>query len=204
MTYILSLDPAQVRDWSALSALKMDYAPVKISPETKAIVTPARFEYALVAMARKQGLPYDRIVSWAFETYMKPVFWEKGQPPHFILDSTGVGVAVRDMLASRGVRLKAITITSGNALTRTGPLIHVGKPRLIGKFLAAFDAGKVAINPALPMWPKLEREMLAFRAGISAQGNAKFEAEPGENDDMLFSLAQGVWYGEEILRGGRL
>jgi hypothetical protein len=191
MTYIQSLDPAQVRDWSALAALKMYF-------------TGKRFEYDLVAMGRKQGLPYDQIVSWAVETYKKQVFWENGQPPHFILDSTGVGVAVRDMLASKGVRLKAITITAGNSLTRSGPLIHVGKPRLIGKFLGAFDAGKVHVNPALPIWPKLEREMLAFRAEMSAQGNAKFEAEPGENDDMLFALAQAVWFGEEILRGGKL
>lgn len=191
MTYILSLDPAQVRDWSALSAIKMYYKE-------------KRFEYDLVAMARKQGLPYDQIVSWAVETYKNKVFWEGGQPPHFVLDSTGVGVAVRDMMASKGVRLKAITITAGNSITRSGPLIHVGKPRLIGKFLGAFDAGKVHVNPALPIWPKVEREMLAFRAEISSQGNAKFEAGPGENDDMIFSLAQGVWFGEEILRGGKL
>lgn len=191
MTYILSLDPAQVRDWSAISAINMHLAG-------------KRFEYDLTAMGRKQGLPYDQIVDWAVETYKNKAFWEGGQPPHFILDSTGVGVAVRDMIAVRGVRLKAITITSGESITRAGPLIHVGKARLIGKFLGAFDAGKVRVNPALPMWPKLEREMLAFRAEISAQGRAKFEAEPGENDDMLFSLAQGVWFGEEILRGGKL
>lgn len=193
MTYILSLDPAQVRDWSAMAAIKMHYEDEK-----------KRFLYDLVAMNRKQGLPYDQIVDWVVDTYKKHVFWEKGQPPHFILDSTGVGVAVRDMCAARGLRLKAITITSGENITRSGPIIHVGKARLIGKFLGAFDAGKVAVNPALPIWPKLEREMLTFRAEISAQGRAKFEAPEGENDDMLFALAQAVWYGEEILRGGKL
>lgn len=197
MTHILSLDPAQVRDWSALAAIDMHY-----------VVERKRFEYDLVAMGRKQGLPYDHpaepsIASWALATYKKKEFWDK-QPPHFLLDATGVGVAVRDILASKGIRLKAITITVGNAYTRKGPLYHVGKPRLIGKFLGAFDAGKVHVNPALPIWPKLEKEMLAFRSELSAQGNAKFEAEQGENDDMLFALAQGVWYGEEILGGGRL
>jgi hypothetical protein len=191
MTFILSMDPAQVRDWTALSAIDMHYVE-------------KRFEYDLIAMNRKQGLPYDQIVSWAVDVYKKQDFWEKGQPPHFVLDSTGVGVAVRDMLAAKGVKLKAVTITAGESLTRSGPIIHVGKARLIGKFLGAFDSGKVHVNPALPIWPKLEREMLSFRAEISAQGRAKFEAEPGENDDMLFSLAQGVWFGEEILRGGRL
>jgi hypothetical protein len=197
MIYILSLDPAQVRDWSALAAIDMHYVGAR-----------KRFEYDLVAMGRKQGLPYDHptepsIASWALSVYKKKEFWDK-QPPHFLLDATGVGVAVRDILASKGIRLKAVTITVGNTYTRKGPIYHVGKPRLIGKFLGAFDAGKVHVNPALPIWPKLEREMLAFRSELSAQGNAKFEAEQGENDDMLFALAQGVWYGEEILRGGKL
>jgi hypothetical protein len=39
---------------------------------------------------------------------------------------------------------------------------------------------------------------------MSAQGRVKMEAEQGENDDMLFALALCVWYGEDILRGGRL
>jgi hypothetical protein len=108
------------------------------------------------------------------------------------------------MLRVRGVRLEAIVITAGNAITRESASIHVGKARLIGKFLGAFDAGKVHINPNMPIWPQLEREMLSYRAEMSAQGRAKFEAEEGEHDDMLFALAQAVWYCEEMLRGGHI
>jgi hypothetical protein len=50
----------------------------------------------------------------------------------------------------------------------------------------------------------MEREMLAFKAELKENGYSKFEAEEGENDDLLISLAQAVWYGEEILRGGKL
>lgn len=162
-----------------------------------------RFSYNLIAMARKQGLPYDQIVEWVARTLKNPAFNAK-QPPEFLLDATGVGVAVKDMLRAKGVRLKAITITAGETLTRVGPEIHLGKARLIGKFLGAFDAGKVHVNPNMPIWPQVEKEMLSFRAEMSAQGRVKLEAEPGENDDMLFALAMAVWYGEEILRGGRL
>ena len=162
-----------------------------------------RFGYNLVAMARKQGLPYDQIVEWVARTLRKPEF-NRNQPPEFLLDSTGVGVAVKDMLAAKGVRMKAVTITAGEAFSRQGPIYHVGKARLIGTFLGAFDAGKVRVNPNMPIWPALEKEMLGFRAEMSAQGRAKFEAEPGENDDMLFALALCVWYGEEVKRGKRL
>ena len=192
MTFILSLDPAQLRDWSALAAVDMQYRKEE-----------ERFGYDLVAMNRKQGLPYDQIVDWVVRTTKNPAFNQR-QPPEFLLDSTGVGVAVRDMLAAKGVRLKAITITSGESYSRQGPIFHVGKARLIGTFLGAFDAGKVRVNPNMPIWPAVEREMLSFRAEMSAQGRLKMEAEQGENDDMLFALAMAVWYGEEILRGKRL
>lgn len=192
MTFIISLDPAQLRDWSALAVVDMQYR-----PDTK------RFGYSLVAMARKQGLPYDQIVDWVARIYHKPEF-NQGPPPELVVDSTGVGVAVRDMLHTKGLRLNAVTITAGESFSQQGSIFHVGKARLIGTFLGAFDGGKVHVNPNMPIWPQLEKEMLAYRAEISAQGRAKFEAEEGEHDDMIFALAQAIWFGEEAKRGKRL
>jgi hypothetical protein len=195
MTFILALDPAQLRDWSALAAIDMKYV--------KRGMNGGRFEYDLVAMNRKQALPYDQIVEWVIRALNNPAF-NKSEPPKFVLDATGVGVAINDMFRSKGVRTIPITITPGNSLTRTGPGGNLGKARLFGKFLGALDAGKVHVNPDMPIWLAVEREMLSFRAEMSAQGRVKMEAEPGENDDMLFALALCVWYGEEILRGGKL
>jgi hypothetical protein len=193
MTIIISLDPAQLRDWSALCVVDMQYRPGEKC-----------FGYDLIGMNRKQGLRYDLIVDWVAGALLRAEFNPGGQPPEFVLDATGVGVAVRDMFAAKGIRLKAVTITAGEAYSRAGSLISIGKARLIGSFLGAFDAGKVRVNPNMPIWPALEREMLSFRAEMSAQGRAKFEAEQGEHDDMLFALAMAVWYGEEVLRGKRL
>jgi hypothetical protein len=183
--YIIALDPAQLRDWSALAVVKMDYVAAR-----------ERMEYALVALARKQGLPYDKIVDWAVDAWKKPVFWNGcDDDPAFVLDATGVGVAIRDMLIHKNLNPESVMITAGEAYRRE-VFIYLGKARLIGTFLGAFDAGKVQVNPGLPMWPQLEKEMLSFRAEMSAQGHAKFEAEQGEHDDMLFALALAVWWGE--------
>jgi hypothetical protein len=198
MTIIISLDPAQLKDWSAVAVIDMKYVPFN-PVGSKA----ARFEYDLIAMNRKQGLPYDQIVDWVVKTVNNPAF-NKGEPCAFLLDSTGVGVAVKDMLKAKGIRPKAITITAGDAYSRVGAEFHVGKARLIGKFLGAFDAGKVHVNPNMPIWSQVENEMLSFRAEMSAQGRVKMEAQQGEHDDMLLALAMAVWYGEEILRGGKL
>jgi len=193
MRYILSLDPAQLRDWSALSAIQMQWNLDK-----------KRHEYALVALNRKQQLPYDQIVDWVISTLQKPIFREQTTDyPELVLDATGVGVAINDMFRQRGIRPRAVMITSGNVKTKVGSIYHVGKAKLIGSFLSAYDSGKVQVNPNHPMWPQLEKEMLAFRAEMSSQGHAKFEAGQGEHDDLLFSLAMGVWYGEDVLRGAK-
>jgi len=101
------------------------------------------------------------------------------------------------MIRAKGVHARAVTITSGNGLGADGGLYHLGKARLIGMFLAAFDSGRVQLNPNLSIYPQLEKELIGYRAEITAQGNAKFEAEPGEHDDMLFALALACWWGEE-------
>jgi hypothetical protein len=197
MTIILALDPAQLHDWSALAAIDMKYVPKGV------LGNDGRYEYDLIAMNRKQALPYDQIVEWVIKTLKNPAFNAQG-PPKFLLDATGVGVAINDMFRAKGQRPIAVTITTGNTLTRIGSDAHLGKARLFGKFLGALDSGKVHVNPDMPIWPLVEREMLSFRAEMSTQGRVKMEAEQGENDDMLFALAMCVWYGEEILRGSRL
>lgn len=192
--YILSLDPAQLRDYSALSAVRMRYDKVC-----------RKVLYDLVNMERRQRIGYDEIVQWASAAYNTPDFHYRSlEPPLCLLDATGPGLALRDMFRLNGIRVVPIMITSGQAMTRDGPFLHIGKPRMFGTFMAALDSGRVQINPAMPIYPTLEREMVNFRAKLSASGNAIFEAGPGENDDLLFSLAMAVWYGEEVLRGSKI
>lgn len=191
--FIISVDPAQVKDWTAIAVVDMDYEAER-----------RRFEYDLIALARKQRLEYNLIVDWVFEVYRKPAF-NREEPPILVLDAGGVGIAIGDMLAAKGLRVNAaITTTGAESYNREGRKMSVGKARLIGTFIGAYDIGKVHINPDLPLWPQLEREMLGFRAELSAQGRAKFEAKSGEHDDLLFALAQAVWYGEEVKRGKKL
>jgi len=185
--YILGLDPAQLHDWSALAAIRMDW-----DERTR------RFNYQLVAMERRQRVPYDEIIEWASAGLRTQVFQrtEKTGTPELILDATGVGIAIKDMFQKKGIPVKAISITVGNGWELVGSTWHLGKARLIGTFLGVLDAGRLQVNPGLPIWPQLERELISYRAEISAQGHAKFEAAPGEHDDLLFALALAIFWAE--------
>lgn len=187
MRFVLGLDEAKVRDWSALSAVG-----VEIAQGTNM--------YSLVGISKKQGLPYDQIVDWVVSQFKKPVFnIGVSHPPVLVMDNTGVGVAVYDLFVKAGMTPQAITITSGSNFTVDQNFINLGKARLIGTFLAAYDSGRIKVNPNLPAWPLLEKEMLSFRGEPSSSGNIKFNSVEGSHDDMLFSFALAIWYGEEML-----
>jgi hypothetical protein len=185
--YILGLDPAQLHDWSALAAIKMEWNG-----------TIRRYRYSLVAMERRQQVPYDEIVEWATAGLRTTIFQRSMSQgsPELVLDATGVGIAIKDMFQKTGVPVKAVTITVGNGWELVGSTWHLGKARLIGTFLGVLDSGRLQVNPNLPIWSQLERELVSYRAEISAQGHAKFEAAPGEHDDLLFALALAIFWAE--------
>lgn len=184
--FMLGFDPAQIRDFAALSA-------VEVTDNQGDLV------FKLVGLERRQRLSYPDLVSWAVSALKIPEFYENvSQPPEIVIDATGIGIAVHDLLIKAGVEPVAVTIVSGNAVTKIdGRSYHVGKALLVGKFLAAFDAGRFQINPNIPIYPQFERELLAFKAEISARGNAIFEAEEGEHDDLISACALTTWGAEQ-------
>jgi hypothetical protein len=184
--YYLGLDPAQIRDYAALSALEVTYAGGEDAT------------YRLVNLERRQRLSYPDLVNWVVQALKTPALnHEVIAPPTIVLDATGVGIAVRDLLRKESAPLESVIVTAGNSKNRDPDGYHVGKARIYGKFLSAFDSGRVQLNPNLPSFEQLEHEFLAFKAQISAKGNALFEAEEGEHDDLITSIALPVWYFEE-------
>jgi len=187
--YITSLDPAQLHDYSALAVLEcMPGAGAEKADNV----------YRLVSLKRKQKLPYPEIVSWSRRVFLNPKFQQSAgvSPPQFVIDAGGVGRALLDMLIAEGLKPIPIQLTGGEAESYVGGTYHVSKSFMVGKFLAAWDAGRVQVPAAASFLPILENELKAFRGAMTAQGRAKFEAEQGEHDDLVMALAQAVWYFE--------
>ncbi len=128
--YIISLDPAQLHDYSALAVIEVEGN-----------------VYRIVDLKRKQHLPYTEIVSWVKKVFMNPKFAHNPKDgiysPVFVLDITGVGKAIQDMFTAEGVRSTGIQLTGGEAESRAGNTYRVSKTSLVGKFLAAWDEGRV-------------------------------------------------------------
>jgi hypothetical protein len=183
--FLLGFDPAQLRDYAALSA-------AEVTSYKQGLL------FKLVALERRQRLSYPDLVAWAVSALRMPEFNRNvTQSPELVVDSTGIGIAVRDLLVKAGIKPVAVTTTAGNAQTNVDHhTFNVGKALLVGKFLSAFDSGRFQINPNHPAYPLFERELLAFKAEISARGNAIFEATEGEHDDMISACALVTWRAE--------
>jgi hypothetical protein len=201
--YIMGLDPAQLKDWSALVITKRAWNEDE-----------NQNHYQIVAMNRKQHMPYNEIVDWVIRVFRDPQFWpnqdipiqqtyyESKQPridsdPELVIDSTGVGRALWDMFRSKGINPVGASITAGSGLNVANGVYSLGKSLLLGRFMAAWDAGKVKGNPDQSLWHVLEDEMAKYRIEFTKSGSITFNAPEGEHDDLLFAAALSIWWPEE-------
>lgn len=113
---------------------------------------------------------------------------------HTYIDYTGVGRGVMDMFKlTRMPRLHPVTITPGNAVTRTVDGWHVAKLELISRIQALFHAGELIIAKDLADTATLARELQDFRVTFSSAGNAQFGAREGAHDDLVLAAAMAIF-----------
>jgi hypothetical protein len=84
-----------------------------------------------------------------------------------LVDSTGGGRAVTDLLKSRGLRFKRITITGGEKAHRSGGESSVPKRDLVAALEVPFHTGELRVAEGLELWPTLREELLSFRRKIN-------------------------------------
>lgn len=189
--FIISLDPAQLFDFSALAVMECTPGTMPGGGQDNI--------YRVKSLKRKQKLPYPEIVQWSRRVFLNPKF-QRGSgisEPQFVIDAGGVGRAILDMLTAERVKCIPIQLTGGEAESCVGGTYHVTKSFVVGKFLGAWDGGRVQVPANASFLPMLQTELEAFRGSMSAQGRAKFEAVQGEHDDLVMALAQAVWYFEQ-------
>ncbi|MQA88709.1 MAG: hypothetical protein GEU90_00540 [Gemmatimonas sp.] len=117
-----------------------------------------------------------------------------------VVDATGVGRPVVDMLKKQGVRrLVDITITGGDSVTSSGASYRVPKRDLVGLLQVLLQSGRLRFAAGLPLVDTLVRELLAFRVKISADtAHDSYGAwREGSHDDLVLAVALAAWYAEK-------
>lgn len=198
MSFTVGLDIGQTNDPTALAAVE------DIGGEPT--------EYHLRHVERFElGTPYptiaERVAALMKKDELKELKvqhgkWGRGKPimPDLVVDATGVGRPIVEMLEEEGLRPYSIWITGGDNVSKEGREYRVPKRELASTVQALLQSGRLKFAEDLPFRDVLTDELQKFRAKINIDtGEASFEHwRERDTDDIVLALACACWYEERI------
>ena len=118
--------------------------------------------------------------------------------PELVVDATGVGRPVLDVMRERGLKPIGITITGGiDAVEREWNDIRVPKRTLAAIMQVVLQSGRLKIAADMELTPALTRELETFKVKINVNGSEAFEAwRETDHDDLVLAAALAVWRAE--------
>ncbi len=112
-----------------------------------------------------------------------------------VVDATGVGRPIVDLLCEAGHAPVAVSITAGKAITFDGDTWHVPKRELVRALVLALESGRLKIARRIPLADGFVRELAAFKVKVSQRGHDAYEGR-GEHDDLVIATALAVWWAD--------
>lgn len=114
-----------------------------------------------------------------------------------VVDQTGVGRPVVDMLRDAGLSPIAVTITAGDNVSRDHSDYRVPKRHLVTNLQIALQSRRLKVAASLVEARRWADELLAFQVEISASGRDTYgnDASLHAHDDLVIATALGVWWG---------
>jgi hypothetical protein len=200
----VGLDLGQAADYSALCVVQRRRDPAVATRDDPSPLPPPP-EYHVRHLQRwRLQTPYPDIVRDVVQLMGNPVLGPPGLA-NLIVDATGVGPPVVDLLLAAGLgkQLVACTITAGNQVSMPAPgEVHAPKRDLVSALSVLLQTQRLKIAPALPEAATLTRELESFQVRISAAGRDTYGAwREGAHDDLVLAVALAVWAGEKGLPG---
>lgn len=118
-----------------------------------------------------------------------------------VVDETGVGAGVVDLLKERGLSPRCVTITGGDQVTRDGAAgFRVPKRDLVTAVALVLEQRRLTVPASLPHAETLRAELGNFRVKVNLAGHDAYGAgaewRDGAHDDLVLAVALAVWYGE--------
>ena len=113
-----------------------------------------------------------------------------------ILDYTGVGRPVADIMRGKGADLVPISITGGKKTHCVDGAWRVPKRELVRGVSKALENGLLRIAKGLPFAAALEAEFKYFEVKISERGHDSYGGK-SEHDDLVIAVALAVWAVEQ-------
>jgi hypothetical protein len=223
--YYVGLDLGQLSDYTALAVIEEplwipsdDPVWVQVTPHyserRSGWISPsdlAFYDFKRARRATGPGLPvlalrhlhrFERRTP--YPEVAKHVAALMAQPPLLgnavlLVDATGVGRPVVDMLDQAKLDPKAITITGGSAVNADGREYRVPKRDLAMAVQVLLQNRRLVFAAGLPLLDVLKRELQSFEVKINPQTahDSYLAWREGEHDDLVLAVAMAAWYREQ-------
>jgi hypothetical protein len=115
-----------------------------------------------------------------------------------VVDASGLGLPVIDLLKASGTQPVAITITGGNSVAEGNGVLRVPKRDLIINLARLFESGRLRIASDLPRAGDLIQELLGFQVRINRRTKREsYQAgKTNLHDDLVLAVALACWCAE--------
>lgn len=140
------------------------------------------------------GTPYPQVIEQVREKLQTPKL--RGHTA-LVVDATGVGRPVVDLLREGGLDPVAVTITGGDAESYVDRGWRVPKRNLVSVLQVLFQTKRLQIASGIPAVQTLTQELLNFKVKISDLGHDSYGAwREGQHDDLVLAVAVAAWWAE--------
>ncbi len=185
--FFIGLDLGQRRDPSALAVVEREESRIAWMPSARPRLNVRYLERMPLET------PYPDVVARVCDIMRDPGMERQS---HLVVDATGVGIAVMDLLRVAGLRGRttAITITAGDRAHGTGNQWHVPKQELLTGLEASLESGELRIARRLREVESLVKEFENMRMDARVNGKWKMAAgREGQHDDLVLALSLACW-----------
>lgn len=213
--YLIGVDLGQAQDFTALVVLEVAKQDTgKIEPDYQAIISKSMWTDRIVEASKPIfekhytvrhidrlpiGTPYPEQVRQIAGLVRQ--IKQQGGSSTLVVDQTGVGRPVLDMLKTADLNPRAITITGGDTVTKDRQDYRVPKRDLVSTAQVLLQSQRLKIVRSLDHAGTLVSELQAFKVSVSLKGHDSYGNDVGQwrenpHDDLVLALALACWYGE--------
>lgn len=114
--------------------------------------------------------------------------------PELVIDATGVGAPVADLLRQRGLTFRSVIITGGDKV-HGSRRARVPKRDLVSALEVSLQTGALRVAEGLKLWPVLREEMLNFKRKIDLKtAHDSYEHwRESDHDDLVLAVCLACW-----------
>lgn len=176
--FFLGLDLGQARDYSAIAVVERRAVTQGRNFVTWEMIAETRL-YVRHLERIPLRTPYPDVVDHIVALTRTPELMGRVS---IVMDATGVGAPVKDLLrkARTGTPLIPVTLTAGERVTSSYGVHHVPRHDVLSMLRVVLEQRRIAISRGCPAAANLRSELLRW-------GNSS------SHDDLIFATALAVW-----------